>query len=420
MDEEARNIAGYLKISHTSDPGKEDARSFLQRHIELSQYKIMVLDLDGKVLLKSKDARETTVDLHNLFTNALEARNNPDNLRREYTSFYPIDLDGQKGYLVVSGIPQPTIYYVRDGSPLSIPFSIAVFILLFYLLTKRKMKDLERLTSGLLEISRGRLDYRVKQNSRDELGSLANNINRMAEELQRTLEEERRAERTKNELITNVSHDLRTPLTLIMGYLRLLKDKNFEDEKQADSYISIAYGKSEKLKGLIDDLFEYTKLTNHGIRMHQERVCLNELLEQLIEELVSHAEENQLQLIRSLPAEKLNVSIDPDKMIRVFENLLTNAIKYSHKPGTVKVTMTPDPDGYALVTVVNQGDPIPADELPRLFDRFYRVDAARTSSAGGSGLGLAIAKSIVESHGGEIWAESEEDEVRFCVRLKLS
>ncbi len=381
--------------------------------------KILVLDLDGKVLYKSKNATETQVDLHSIIRNAMDARLYRDSGQREFSSFYPFDLDGQKAYLVVSGIPEPSISYISSEGPMPLLAAFAAFILLFYFMTQKKMRTIEELAKGLREISKGNLDYRVREKSRDELGSLAKNINRMTEELQRTIEEERRAEKTKSELITNVSHDLRTPLTLIMGYLRLLKDKNFEDERQAEHYLHVAYNKSEKMKVLIDDLFEYTKLSNQGVKLFTRRVCLNELLEQLMEELVSFALENDLAIVRDFTAERIMADIDADKMIRVFENLLTNAIKYSYKPGAVTVKMRKE-QSAVHICMENRGTPLSPEDLSRLFDRFYRVEKSRSSETGGSGLGLAIAKSIVELHGGKIWAECEGEQIRFCVELKLA
>lgn len=383
--------------------------------------KILLLDLEGVVLYKSSNATESRVDLHSIIRNAMDNRlNDRRHQNQEYSSFYPLDLNNQKAYLVVSGMPTPSIIYQSDGtSPMPNLIAFIVFILLFFWITKRKMNYIGELASGIREISKGNLHYRVSAKSRDELGSLAESINRMAGELQQTLEEERRAEATKNELITNVSHDLRTPLTLIMGYLRLLKDHNYESQSQADSYINIAYGKSEKLKSLIDDLFEYTKLSNKGDTLRLDTVCLNELLEQLIEEMIGYAEENDLSLVRIFPPEKLRVQVDADKMIRVFDNLLTNAVKYSRKPGTVRVFLLREGE-YATVRISNNGPTLSQQEVDRLFDRFYRIDTARSSENGGSGLGLAIAKSIIDYHGGEIWAESEGDEIRFWVRLKLA
>ncbi|GAA3408747.1 ATP-binding protein [Paenibacillus hodogayensis] len=383
--------------------------------------KILLLNLDGRVLFKSANATESQVDLHNIIRNAMDARINDRRYQnQEYSSFYPLNLQSQKAYLVVSGLPSPNIVYQSGGgSPMPALLAFVAFIFVFFWITKRKMKYIEELASGLLEISKGKMHYRVPLRSRDELGTLADSINRMTVELEQTMEEERRAEATKNELITNVSHDLRTPLTLIMGYLRLLKDRNYESDAQADSYVSIAYGKSEKLKTLIDDLFEYTKLSNKGDMLRLDTVCINELLEQLLEEMVGYAEENDLSIVRAFPPEKLKVSVDADKMIRVFDNLLTNAVKYSHKPGTIRVLLFREGD-YATVRISNNGTPLSPQDLERLFDRFYRIDPARTSESGGSGLGLAIAKSIIDYHGGEIWAECEGDEIRFWVRLKLA
>jgi signal transduction histidine kinase len=431
IDNQARDVVEHLKDnpnSHNDTAVAEqvygesnddnDPQLYLNRIADYSPSKVLLMDLDGKVIFKSPNATETQVDVHRLISQAVNIRSNPDD-RQEVTSFYPLDIKGHKMYLALKGIPEPTITYSRGNSPLTLLFAIAAFIVLFYLVTHRKMQDVEALAQGLLEIAKGNLQHRVIQKSDDELGSLAANINHMTDELQRTLDEERKAERTKNELITNVSHDLKTPLTLIIGYLRLLKDKNYEDQGHAESYINIAYNKSEKLNRLIDDLFDYTKFANHSVPMQLEKINLNELIEQLLEEQVSYAEENELTLVRELPPVKLFVAIDADQMIRVFDNLLNNAIKYSDKPGQITVRVTRD-KGFAEVRVINRASTIDKEELPRVFDRFYRLDAARTSTSGGSGLGLAIAKSIVEAHNGEIWTHTENNEIHFCMRLKLA
>ncbi|KZE73650.1 histidine kinase [Paenibacillus elgii] len=398
---------------------RKNFENTVKRLVTYNKLKIVITDLEGKVVFRSENAPETYVDVHSVIRNAMETRNRESDSRSEFSSFYPVTYNNQKAYLIVSGIPQPNISYHKGENPLSILASLAVFIFLFYFLTQRKMRYIEELASGLRIIATGNLDHRVLERSQDELGSLARDMNFMVTDLQRRIEEERRAEQLKNELITNVSHDLRTPLTLIMGYLRLLHDKNFETPEQAAGYVSIAYSKSEKLKGLIDDLFEFTKLSNHDIPLHKKGVVINEVLEQLLEEYVTLSEEQQLTLIRSLPQERLMARIDVDKMIRVFENLLGNAIKYSPKPGVITFGMIRE-NGHAIIRISNKADALTRDELEQLFDRFYRVDKARTSETGGSGLGLAIARSIVESHEGSIWAESENGEIHFYVKLKLA
>ncbi|MCZ8519241.1 sensor histidine kinase [Paenibacillus caseinilyticus] len=392
--------------------------STVKRLASNDKYKTVITDLEGRVVFRSENAPETYVDVHSVIRNAMDARNRSDEERTEFSSFYPVTYNNQKSYLIVTGIPQPVISYSKGTSPLSMLSAFAVFIFLFYYLTQRKMRYIEELAGGLRIIATGNLDHRVIERSKDELGSLAKDMNQMVADLQHKIEEERRSERSKNELITNVSHDLRTPLTLIMGYLKLLHDRNYESPEQAAGYVGIAYSKAEKLRGLIEDLFEYTKYSSQDVPLHKKGVVLNEVLEQLLEEYVTLSEEQQLTLIRSIPSERLNVRVDVEQIIRVFENLLGNAVKYSPKPGVISVGMARD-RSHAIVRISNKADALTRTELEQLFDRFYRVDSARTSSNGGSGLGLAIAKSIVESHGGSIWAESEKDEIHLYVKLKL-
>ncbi|HEU4962809.1 MAG TPA: HAMP domain-containing sensor histidine kinase [Bacilli bacterium] len=415
-------------------------------------FKVMIVDSSGQVLMRSPKATETKVELHDMFRRAMEGRGDfHPYTAREVVSVYPVTIykgyelsymhDRQPGYeneplivsrppdakvieayAVITDYPTPTIENVGGNNGLPVIPAAAVFLLLFYFLTKRKTKQIEELAGGLREIAIGHLDTRVPEKSRDEIGSLAADINFMAQELQQTIEEERRAEQTKSELITNVSHDLRTPLTSIMGYLRLVQDKKYETDEQLDEFIQIAAGKSERMKSLIEDLFEYTKLTNQGVRLHKRNVELTQMLEQLLEELVPLAEENGVSLHKKLPVESVQAFLDPNQIVRVWENLLTNAIHYSTRPGEVEATLQVEGD-HLLFSVQNRADDLPDDmDLDRLFERFYKVEQARTSTtsrSGGSGLGLAIAKSIVDLHDGEIWAEREEDRIRFFVRLPL-
>lgn len=240
----------------------------------------------------------------------------------------------------------------------------------------------------------------------------------MAQEIQIKIENERKAEKTKNELITNVSHDLRTPLTSVMGYLGLVKDGKYSDEKEMKEYLSIAFNKAERLKILIDDLFEYTKLTNANVNIELRKVNLNEFLEQLIEELRPYYEESELTLKVFLPEEKVYVNVDTNKMLRVFENLFTNAIKYSRKPSDVKINLERFTE-TAVFSISNIGESLSKEKLSMIFERFYRADEARNSSVSGSGLGLAITKNIVELHGGKVWANCEEELITFYVQLPL-
>ncbi|EGL15534.1 ATPase/histidine kinase/DNA gyrase B/HSP90 domain protein [Paenibacillus sp. HGF7] len=380
---------------------------------------LYLIDAAGKVLYRTKGSGESRFDIPQLIGSAMDSggtfRESREN--REFTFMYPITLNGTQSYLVAKAIPEAQISYYEQDTSLPLIAGLATFLGLFYWITRRKMQIIEEMAQGLVQMSQGNLAHRVPERSRDELGVLAGHMNSMAFDLQHSLEEERKSQRLKNELITNVSHDLRTPLTLIIGYLRLLKDKDYRDEEQAANYMQIAYGRAEKLKILIDELFEFSRMTNEGVPLAKKSVCVNDLIYQLSEEYITIAEQNGLTLRLVLPPLRLFVSMDPDQMIRVFENLLTNAVKYSPKPSTIEVIV--QEEGHDVkVTVINESDLSETAELDRLFDRFYRMDAARSSDTGGSGLGLAIARSIVEAHDGRIWAESRGKSIMFHVKLR--
>jgi len=240
----------------------------------------------------------------------------------------------------------------------------------------------------------------------------------MAEELKTKIDSERKAEKTKNDLITNVSHDLRTPLTSIKGYLELIKDKKYTQENQLDQYANISYNQAERLELLINDLFEYTKLANNAVKFEKQNIALNELLDQLIEELVPIFENTTVTISKEFIKEKIIINVDPNKIARVFENLLINAIRYSIKPSEIKVILTVD-GSYSLVSIKNKCEEISDDNLSKIFDRFYRVEESRSSNTGGSGLGLAIAKSMVELQDGFIEAKYENGYVNFNVKFKI-
>jgi signal transduction histidine kinase len=416
MDWKTRDVAELLQERHLTD--KQQLQERINQLEEYDGLQMLLVDLDGKVIMKSAKASESQVDLYSVISKAMKLRieqgSRPE--REEFVAFYPVEVFGQKGYLIARGIPEASIQYYSQDNPLVVVVFLVVFLYLFYRFTKRKTRYIEEMADSLLVISQGRLEHRVDVRGEDELGSLARSINRMAEELQTNIERERNAEKLKNELITNVSHDLRTPLTSVLGYLRLLKDTAGEQTLQQQQYVRIAYEKAEHLKSLVEDLFEYTALSNRGIPLQKQTICMNELIDQLVEEFVPIAEQQQLAFHKQMPEQRLFVQVDPEKFVRVLENLFSNAIKYGSKPGEVDVRLEQKENGVQ-VTVANKAEDISPEELTRLFERFYRVERSRSRQTGGSGLGLAIVKSIVELHGGRIWAESENGVLSFHIWL---
>lgn len=387
-----------------------------------SSDKSYITDLDGKVLYKTPNVIEENIDIYSALKDAMT---NVDYEKsgniKEKKYIMPLKIGGERIYLIYSKIPEARITYNTvhlSNSSLAILLTLIVFIVSFVAITNKKMKYLDEISSGLKIIASGNLNYRIQEKGTDEIRNIAYNINYMAKEIGEKIQAERTAEKTKADLITNVSHDLRTPLTSVMGYIGLVIQERYKDEEEMKEYLNIAFSKAERLKLLIEDLFEYTKLNNSGINLSKTQVNLAEFLSQLIEELTPLLDEHKLTVYKKFESERLIVSVDPSKMLRVFENLLTNAIKYSYKPGEILVGLY-EKDKKAIIVFRNKGDHIPKEKTDKLFDRFYRVDESRNADTGGSGLGLAISKNIVELHDGEIWAESVGDNVSFYVKLNL-
>ncbi|MEK5391459.1 HAMP domain-containing sensor histidine kinase [Margalitia sp. FSL K6-0131] len=387
--------------------------------------KVLVTDETGKVLYKTKQAQEVQINLHDMMSNVMSfAINAPagkgevELSRREFITFYPVTIKGKNLYLFVSGIPEGDVSYETKKGPFPFIIGFLVFIFTFFYITKRKMKQIEAMARGVKEIAKGNLAYRIEMKGQDEIASLTGNINHMAEELMVKIEKERKVEKQKNELITNVSHDLRTPLTSIMGYLSLLRDGKYENNQQHNEYIKIAYSKSEQLQNLIEDLFEYTKLTDENFVLDLQEVCINKLLDQLIEELVPQIEERSLTIEKKFSDEDLYAVVDSEQTVRLFDNLLMNAIKYSKDNGEILVSLEKQPNNLKI-SVANYSEEFTKEELENLFERFYKKDQSRSRVEEGSGLGLAIAKNIVELQGGEIQAEYEDGVIRFIILLPI-
>lgn len=228
----------------------------------------------------------------------------------------------------------------------------------------------------------------------------------------------REAEQRKNDLVVYLAHDLKTPLTSVIGYLTLLRDENQISEELREKYLSISLDKAERLEDLINEFFEITRFNLSGITLEYTRVNLTRMLEQLIYEFRPMLTEKGLQCSLSAP-EDLMLRCDVGKMQRVLDNLLRNAVHYSYAHTVIEVSARAH-GGCLHIRFINQGDTIPPEKLSRIFEQFYRLDSARTSRSGGAGLGLAIAREIVELHHGTITASSEAERITFEVVLPLS
>ncbi|WP_002150702.1 sensor histidine kinase [Bacillus cereus] len=292
-------------------------------------------------------------------------------------------------------------------------FAIFNFIIVFLILVRNKIVYLKLISDSVNDIANGKLGLTIGIEGKDELTNLAQNINYMSKELENTFEQERRLERTKNELITNVSHDLRTPLTSIIGYIDLLKRGQYDSKTQLQEYLETTYLKSQRLKYLIDELFEYTRLSDIDAKLNLNEVDLSGLLEQIVGEYIPIFEKEGLSVQKSITEETIPIFMDVEKMVRVYENLFMNAIKYSMKPSELSVCLELM-GNKAILKVSNKVEKPPVSDPNKLFERFFRGDKARKDDQG-NGLGLAISKRIVELHNGNIHAEYKDGWMSFIV-----
>lgn len=301
-------------------------------------------------------------------------------------------------------------------SAVTVILGIILFITYFLLLTKKFINYIREISEGINQISQGNLDNRINIKNEDEFAFLADKLNQMADNIKEIMENERRIEYSKNELITSVAHDLRTPLTSIIGYLDLVSSKELPQDTQM-KYISIAYNKSKRLEKLIEDLFTFTKFSFGEVKAAYTEVDIVKLINQLVDEFYPSFEEYHLEYEFKTSQCSIVIKADGDLLARAFANLISNAIKYGKEGKNILIELTRCTSGV-IISITNYGIIIPSSDLNRIFQRFYRVESSRSSETGGSGLGLAIAQSIIEMHSGKIFATSDERGTVFSVELR--
>ncbi len=293
---------------------------------------------------------------------------------------------------------------------------VVLFTVYFLLLTRKFGTYLEKIAGGISVISAGDFNARIDIDNDDEFGFIASKLNQMAKDIEQIIENEHKSEYTKNELITSVAHDLRTPLTSIIGYLELVSDKEKLTPDTKQHYIEIAYSKSKRLEKLIEDLFAYTNFSFGEVTMELSEIDMVKFINQLLDEFYPSFQESGLEYEFNTNLTSAFVAADGNLLARAFANLISNAIKYGRDGKSVKLKLRKE-NNKVIVSVTNYGNLIPEKDLQNIFERFYRVEGSRSSETGGTGLGLAIAKSIIQMHGGTVEARSDFDGTVFEVAL---
>lgn len=251
----------------------------------------------------------------------------------------------------------------------------------------------------------------------EELKSVENQMNHIKQEAIRNARLAREAEQRKNDLIVYLAHDLKTPLTSVIGYLTLLRDEPQISDQLRGKYLSIALDKAERLEDLINEFFDITRFNLSHLSLEPSKVNLARMLEQIVFEFKPLLAEKNLQCTLNVAADT-EIKCDVNKMERVFDNLIRNAVNYSFENSTIEIVAVRKPDGVYM-HFSNRGNTIAQEKLDRIFEQFYRLDSSRATRTGGAGLGLAIAKEIIELHHGTITVLSENERVIFSVYLPV-
>ncbi|WP_265459559.1 sensor histidine kinase [Enterococcus sp. HY326] len=296
-------------------------------------------------------------------------------------------------------------------------FAIIDAIIVYWRLIRRyRQMQMRHVISELHYIANGNYDHRIPFELKGDLSKVILSINALVDSTAAAIEDEREIEKSKDELITNVSHDIRTPLTSIIGYLGLIEDQQYHSEEDLKKYAHIAYTKAKQMKYLVDDLFEYTRVRQPSVPVNYTSFDMIQLIEQLAVDFELEADKKGIAINVISNTEHLMMDGDTDKLVRVFNNLLTNALKYGKGANQVVIEALEQPN-EVVITVKNNGTPIPKESLNQLFDRFYRVDESRSQEISGTGLGLAISQNIVGLHGGYIYAQSNDKWTSFIIHL---
>lgn len=273
------------------------------------------------------------------------------------------------------------------------------------------VKPLNKLRRATYEIREGNLEYEIKEAGDDEIGQLCSDFEEMRIRLKELIDAKLKSERDSKELFSNISHDLKTPLTAIKGYTEGIMDGVADTPEKRDRYLKTIYKKASDMAGLVDELLYYTKIDADSVTYNFSQIDIGDYFEDCLEEYSFDVQSQNLTMNYEndvCPGTK--VIADAEQIKRVINNIVGNSIKYmSKEQGTISIKLS-ELNEDVKIEISDNGVGIPAKDLPHIFDRFYRADASRNSRKGGSGLGLAIAKKIIEDHGGIIWADSKENE----------
>jgi signal transduction histidine kinase len=415
VDQELENVA-YMKAKTDTEPDAFLDPAFV-KDLEERFHKInmgLIIRKDKEITyispyIKQGEAENTSM-LPSFGTSSGHFQRNQGSLwiTRQQDFLFS---DNSKGSIFIFLDGSPFQKYLHHFSKSVVVTFILILVatngVLTYFVSRSIIRPLRALKRAAEEIKEGNLDFEIVPHSDDEIGELSTAFEEMRRKLKKSVEVQLQYEENRKELISNISHDLKTPVTAIKGYVEGIMDGVSNSPDKLDRYIRTIYNKAADMDRLIDELFLFSKLDLGKVPFQFETVDLGQYVLDCAQELRFDMEKKGVQFaLTELPESPLLVTADRDKLRRVLLNIIENAIKYSDG-GNCRITLTVrELDGFAVIQIKDNGQGISEESLPHIFDRFYRADPSRNTATGGSGLGLAIAKQIMEEHGGRISASS--------------
>lgn len=285
-------------------------------------------------------------------------------------------------------------------------FSLGLSILAAINLSRPVTMNLKHLIMTVHRINSGNLEEKVDVDSHDEVGELATSFNNMLTRLQDSIKRERNLEKTRQELIEAVSHDLRTPLSNARAMVESINDGIVTDEETIKRYLHNTQSEIENLSQLVNDLFEVSQIDAGLLKLNMDLINLQQLINDTVDTMAIPASSNHIKLETDIDRNITPITVDSNRIQRVLYNLIQNAIRHTPPDGSIQVSAV-DSGNEIEIRISDNGEGISSEETKRIFERSYRSDQSRSRQSGGAGLGLSIAKGIVEAHGGQIWVESK-------------
>lgn len=404
--------------------------------------RVTVIASDGAVLADSAVPDEQIAKLENHrarpeVAQALETgrgthirMSDTTGIRTFYLALAVAGSAGQASGIVRLGLPLTDVEQrVRDlerALAVALGAAFLVSVTLSLLIARGLTQPLSDMATVARQLASGALGQRIQTRSSDEVGVLAATLNQMADQMDRDITALRRLEQVRKDFVANVSHELRTPLTSIKGYVEALLDGAKDNPEEAVRFLQIILKQSDRLNLILDDLLQLSQIESGLVRFRRDPVQLSALVERTLPLIKPLADKKRQTLTTAVPPGLPPVSGDEDRLVQVLTNLLDNAVKYTPEGGVISVTgqLAPraaEEPAQVELAVADTGIGIPEGDRPRVFERFYRVDKARSRELGGTGLGLSIVKHIVEGHGGRVWVEANQPAgSRFVLRLPVA